>query len=81
LNRQKLSKACLRKVRVSGIGVLNHQGSDENFSQITNLLPVLKSKYGSKLENALHQVNPNYNPGENSTMLKVDNVQQHTVDC
>lgn len=57
MNRWKLGKSCLRKVPISGIGVLNHQGSDENFIKIKELLPTLKSNYCVEFVNALKNVN------------------------
>ena len=57
MSRWKLGKSCLRKVPISGIGVLNHQGSDENFIKIKELLPTLKSNYCVEFVNALKNVN------------------------
>lgn len=57
MNRWRLGKACLRKVPISGIGVLNHQGSDENFLKIKEILPDLHFNYVNELANALKNVN------------------------
>ena len=53
LNRWKLGKACYRKVPISGIGVLNHQGSDECFKKIQDFLQTLRTDYAEKLSNAM----------------------------
>ena len=53
MNRWKLGKACYRKVPISGIGVLNHQGSDENFKKIQDYLQTLRVNYSEKLSTAL----------------------------
>ena len=57
MNRWRLGKTCLRKVPISGIGVINHQGSDENYLKIKEILPELQLKYNEKLVNSLHAVN------------------------
>lgn len=57
MNRWRLGKACLRKVPISGIGVMNYQGSDQNFHRIKELLPDLRSNYVQKLNKALRDVN------------------------
>ena len=56
LNRWKLGKCCLRKVPISGIGILNHQGSEENVKQILNLLSDLRLTYEEKLSQAIKNV-------------------------
>ena len=57
MNRWRLGKTCLRKVPISGIGVMNHQGSDENFHKIKEILPKLQSNYFYKFSKALQDVN------------------------
>jgi len=49
LNRRKLGKLCLKKVPVSCIGIMNYQGSDENYKQILALVADLTEDYKSKL--------------------------------
>lgn len=57
MNRWKLGKTCFRKVPISGIGVLNHQGSDENFKKIRDeLLPTLRASYDEKFTDAIKAV-------------------------
>jgi selenocysteine insertion sequence-binding protein 2 len=71
MNRWRLGKTCLRKVPISGIGVLNHQGSDENYMKIKEVLPLLQLDYKSKLTQALKDVNaPKDLIEEFSTLLK-----------
>lgn len=57
MNRWRLGKACLRKVPISGIGILNYQGSDENYLKIKQILPDLHHNYVNELANALKNVN------------------------
>ena len=71
MNRWRLGKTCLRKVPISGIGVLNHQGSDENYMKIKEVLPLLQLDYKTKLLQALKDVNaPKDFIEEFSTLLK-----------
>ena len=51
-----MGKCCLRKVPISGIGILNHQGSEENVKQILNLLSDLHLTYEEKFNQALKNV-------------------------
>ena len=57
MNRWKLGRACFRKVPISGIGVMNAQGSDENFSKVKELSAVQRTNYNEKLCKALEDVN------------------------
>lgn len=56
MNRWKLGRSCFRKVPISGIGIMNYQGSDNNAKLILELLPQLKSSYNDKLQKALENV-------------------------
>ena len=58
MNRWKLGKSCLRKVPISGIGILNHQGSEENVKKILHLLAYLRSTYTDKFNEAINNVAP-----------------------
>jgi len=49
LNRRKLGKLCLKKVPVSCIGIMNYQGSDENYKTIQSLVAGLTEEYQAKL--------------------------------
>lgn len=48
LNRRKLGKLCLKKVPVSCIGIMNYQGSDENYKTIQSLVAGLTEEYQAK---------------------------------
>ncbi len=58
MNRYRLGRACLRKVPVSAVGVLNYQGSEENVRKMEALLPGLRQGYSDKLEAAYNSIRP-----------------------
>jgi len=59
LNRRKMGKLCLKKVPVSCIGIMNYQGSDENYKTIQSLVETLKQDYQAKLaEEVQHITSP-----------------------
>merc|ERR1712066_501884 len=45
LNRHKLGKLCFKKVPISCIGILNFQGSDENYRVMLELASQLRDQY------------------------------------
>jgi len=62
LNRRKLGKICIKKVPVSCIGIMNYQGSDENYKSIQCLAERLREEYKDKLEAEIERIeNPNSN--------------------
>jgi len=50
LNRRKLGKLCLKKVPVSCIGIMNYQGSDENYKTMLSLAKTLTESYQARFE-------------------------------
>ena len=56
MNRWKLGKSCLRKVPISGIGIMNYQGSEESVKKIMSLLPNLRSSYSEKFTEAMNNL-------------------------
>jgi len=56
LNRRKLGKLCLKKVPVSCIGIMNYQGSDENYKTIQTLVASLTEDYQSKLATEIEHI-------------------------
>jgi len=74
LNRYKLGKLCLKKVPISCIGILNYQGSDENFKSLVTLTESLKEAYKSRIEEEIEKITnpapaPSYRPPSNSSSL------------
>jgi len=49
LNRRKLGRICKKKVPISCIGVMNQQGSDENYNLMLELATNLRNSYAEKL--------------------------------
>eukprot|EP00090_Calanus_glacialis_P015003 TRINITY_DN23891_c0_g1_i1.p1 TRINITY_DN23891_c0_g1~~TRINITY_DN23891_c0_g1_i1.p1 ORF type:complete len:1004 (-),score=355.52 TRINITY_DN23891_c0_g1_i1:281-3292(-) len=56
LNRRKLGKLCLKKVPVSCIGIMNYQGSDENYRTMQTLVASLSEDYQSKLATEIEHI-------------------------
>jgi len=50
LNRRKLGKLCLKKVPVSCIGIMNYQGSDENYKKMLSMTSTLTETYQARLQ-------------------------------
>ena len=59
MNRWTLKKATLRKVPISCVAVLNYHGSDQNFKEMTEMLPELKRTYQEKLTEAIQKISHN----------------------
>jgi len=53
LNRRKLGQLCKKKVPVSCIGIMNHQGSESNFNLMQELAANLRITYSEKLSLAM----------------------------
>merc|ERR1712045_392045 len=62
LNRFKLGKLCLKKVPISCIGILNYQGSDDNFKKVLELAESLRVGYKVRLEKVSSQLGIGYKP-------------------
>merc|ERR1711892_1060154 len=56
LNRRKLGKLCLKKVPISCIGIMNYQGSDENYKSMQSLVGNLTEEYGAKLASEIEHI-------------------------
>jgi len=50
MNRRKLGRACLRKVPVSCVAIMNPQGSDETYKSLLNLATELRQQYKERLD-------------------------------
>eukprot|EP00092_Neocalanus_flemingeri_P022511 GFUD01024412.1.p1 GENE.GFUD01024412.1~~GFUD01024412.1.p1 ORF type:complete len:1026 (+),score=376.63 GFUD01024412.1:135-3212(+) len=73
LNRRKLGKLCLKKVPVSCIGIMNFQGSDENYKTMQSLAVGLTEDYQTKLAAEIQQITspslPPARPQSSSSVL------------
>merc|ERR1712181_39149 len=56
MNRRKLGRACLRKVPVSCVAVMNPQGSDETYKSMLNLASELRQQYQERLEKEMEKL-------------------------
>merc|ERR1719447_2469777 len=56
MNRRKLGRACLRKVPVSCIAIMNPQGSDETYKSLLNLASELRQKYKDRLRDEMDKL-------------------------
>ena len=56
MNRRKLGRACLRKVPVSCVAIMNPQGSDETYKSLLNLASELRQQYKEKLEKEMERL-------------------------
>ena len=56
LSRKGLGRACKRKVNVSAVGILNYQGSEENFHKMVEFRAECSAQYRERLNGALVQV-------------------------
>jgi len=56
MNRRKLGRACLRKVPVSCVAIMNPQGSDETYKSLLNLASELRQQYKQKLEKEVERL-------------------------
>ena len=56
MNRRKLGRACLRKVPVSCIAIMNPQGSDETYKSLLNLASELRQKYKNRLREEMDKL-------------------------
>ena len=56
MNRRKLGRACLRKVPVSCIAIMNPQGSDETYKSLLNLASELRQKYKDRLREEIDKL-------------------------
>jgi len=56
LNRRKLGKLCLKKVPISCIGIMNYQGSDENYKSMLSLVGNLTEEYEAKLASEIEHI-------------------------
>merc|ERR1711872_655022 len=56
LNRYQLGRACLRKVPVSCIAIMNPQGSDETYKSLLNLASELRQKYKDRLREEMDKL-------------------------
>jgi len=76
LNRYKLGRTCLKKVPISCIGILNYQGSDENFKSLLSQTEILREQYKTKLQEEIERIlNPpslHRPPSNSSTTLSCD---------
>ncbi|CAG0895973.1 unnamed protein product [Darwinula stevensoni] len=50
LNRYRLGKVCLKKVPVSAVAVLDHQGTEETFQKLLSMVDVETSRYSKRLK-------------------------------
>jgi len=57
LNRRKLGKLCLKKVPVSCIGIMNYQGSDENYKTMLSLASNLTESYQARFQAEVEKIN------------------------
>ena len=55
-NRYKLGRTCLKKVPISCIGILNYQGSDENFKSLLSQTEILREQYKTKLQEEIERI-------------------------
>jgi len=56
MNRRKLGRACLRKVPVSCVAIMNPQGSDETYKSMLNLASELRQQYQERLEKEIEKL-------------------------
>merc|ERR1712098_668565 len=56
LNRYKLGRTCLKKVPISCIGILNYQGSDDNFKTLLSQTELLREQYKTKLQEEIERI-------------------------
>ena len=56
MNRRKLGRACLRKVPVSCVAIMNPQGSDETYKSMLNLASELRQQYKERLEKEMEKL-------------------------
>merc|ERR1719431_1263556 len=57
MNRRKLGKLCLKKVPVSCIGIMNYQGSDENYKKMLSMTSTLTETYQARLQAEVEKIN------------------------
>merc|ERR1719431_860028 len=57
MNRRKLGKLCLKKVPVSCIGIMNYQGSDENYKTMLSLANNLTESYQARFQAEVEKIN------------------------
>ncbi|CAG2170583.1 unnamed protein product, partial [Oppiella nova] len=56
LNRYKLGRICKKKGYVSCVGVLNYDGSQDNFKQLLSLCETERNEYNSVFEESLNKL-------------------------
>ena len=56
MNRRKLGRACLRKVPVSCVAIMNAQGSDETYKSLLNLATELRQQYKERLDKEMEKL-------------------------
>jgi len=56
LNRRKLGKLCLKKVPISCIGIMNYQGSDDNYKNMLSLASNLTVSYQARFQAEIEKI-------------------------
>jgi len=56
LNRRKLGKLCLKKVPISCIGIMNYQGSDDNYKNMLSLASNLTENYQARFQAEIEKI-------------------------